>query len=197
MSLVTVIARWNYITVMCDGQATNKESHRAIVEDVKKFKMLGSEQFIAFTGDKLLAEEGAEMANELYNMGYNLHEIASTLQQKMIEQIPYNEQYRNDVQFAIGGKTNQNSIAYYVISNKYNSVDQMQSYTPDKTSLFYNILGGDYCTFNKKEALEKLIGKNNCVLPEQVLLSQKELNSMVAQEDHQVNNHTSFLKITL
>jgi hypothetical protein len=192
MSLVSVVAREQFISLMTDGRVRGAEGI-VIDESYPKYQMLGNKGFVAITGSKEHGEELIRIAKDFYDEGYDFHAIADGLQQIMIRDIPRAKFPHVRVQMIVGGimKRGGGEIAFFSLTNKNETVDQMVKSYPRADDVSYSYADGVSPTtgINLEELLLGCLQKSGVDTIEQIQKAQEEFNKKVSVVDDSVNNN--------
>ncbi|MBJ7887987.1 hypothetical protein ABC970_12815 [Bacillus licheniformis] len=190
MSLVSIVARENFITVMTDGRVTS--DGKIVQEDYKKFIHLNKDMFFAFAGEKEPCEFIAQWAKE-YCKNYGLEKMALSINDFVLN----NKLDRFKVLTSFGG-VDSNRIKLYTYCTIEKTTEQ---YIPEGDKLentlyafLYNSSAEDN-DFKLKEILGHNLNKYGFNTPNKCLKAQKDLNDIVASKSFGVNKVTFDLTI--
>ncbi|WP_338712788.1 hypothetical protein V9W62_09435 [Bacillus velezensis] len=186
MSLVSIIARENFITVMTDGRVTSEGE--VIQENFKKFIKLNKDMFFAFAGHKEPCEFVAQWAKEYFEQ-YGLEKLASAINDFVLN----NKLDKYKILAGFGGVDSQR-IKFFTYSSLEKKVEH---YTPEgyndiKYTFLYPSKDKD---LNLREILTHGLSKYGFNTPNKCLKAQKELNDKVASKEFGVNRITFNLTI--
>ncbi|MGG1518730.1 hypothetical protein ABE504_25145 [Paenibacillus oryzisoli] len=183
MSLVSVVARENFVTVMSDGRVQDKVG--TIQEDYQKFVQLSPNLFLAFTGHAEPAEallkafEIQGFKNMLPEMAFEQFNFLITgLIKAFISKSPYK------LLMAYGGVNEKNEVVVYYINSLDLSCDH---YSPKGNDINVICLGNGHAT---SPLLGTYLNRTGSDTPQQILSAQRMLNDHVAELDESVNKHT-------
>ncbi|AXC53664.1 hypothetical protein ABEX91_11155 [Bacillus subtilis] len=190
MSLVSIIARENFITVMSDGRVTS--DGEIVQEDYKKFIHLNKDMFFAFAGQKEPCEFIAQWAKE-YCKNYGLEKMALSINDFVIN----NKLDKFKVLAGFGG-VDSKRIKFFT----YNSLEKTtEKYIPEGDKLenthyaFLHNSNDEDNDFKLEEILAYNINKYGFNTPNKCLKAQKDLNDIVASKSFGVNKVTFDLTI--
>lgn len=188
MSLISIIATENFITVMSDGLVVDIETGVEIEQRYKKFKKISENQFIALGGDKGLAERTLEI------IGYGKEEqdlasIVNPIREQLIKEIPPS---KASSQIALGG-IEDGQMVIYSFNNDPDREVMIQK--PNGNIPVYTFISSSKSTMNLDEEIQKKFRPNKHNTPTQTLKLQEEINTLVAKVDPSVNRITFKLTI--
>ncbi|WP_332632038.1 hypothetical protein [Halalkalibacter flavus] len=188
MSLVSVLARENFITVVSDGLVVNLETGEEIHQSYKKFRKISEKQFVAFGGNQGLGERVVEV------LGYqeserDLLECAKKIRGDLINEIPIE---KASCQVVLGG-VEKGSIVFYAFNNNHNQ--DLLIKRPTNHILEYTFLSSRNSSINLDEIIQRIGNRIGYNTPTKTIKIQKQLNDEVAKTDPSVNKITFNLTI--
>ncbi|MCY8310016.1 hypothetical protein [Bacillus vallismortis] len=188
MSLVSIIARENFITVMTDGRVTSEGE--AIQEDYKKFIQLNKDMFFAFAGSKEPCEFVARWAKDYFKQ-YGLNKLASAINGFVLN----NNLNKYKILAGFGG-VDSKRVKLFTYSSLENKLNEFipEGYHDIKYAFLYNS-STENNDLNLTEILTNGLRKHGFNTSNKCLKAQKELNEMVASKEFGVNNITFDLTI--
>jgi hypothetical protein len=193
MSFVSIVATKDFVTVVSDGLAINLETGEVIENRYKKFFKISEKQFIAFAGNKGIADHIKEIIN-YKKEGYNLFQLISALYWQITREIPFE---RARVLVAVGGVNENGEIEFHTFINKPG--ETINSYRPKNDEITYSFLESKFIDEGKHQIIEnkfiEYLSVNGYNTPYKVLRSQVQLNKLVCGMDPSVNNITFELYI--
>ncbi|WP_210366866.1 hypothetical protein [Bacillus sp. REN3] len=162
MSLLTIVARGNYISVVTECLESNPQINE---ESVKFLELIPDTAIIVLNGDKDYVGMGADAAATLVQQGFNLKEIADSLQTSFHNVLNYHVSGR-EIEGIIAGFSTNGTSQYHIISN----INGLESYYPGRSECFY------YANDPKQMLeLEKLLKMHGIATAEQAQAAQLHL----------------------
>jgi len=188
MSFVSVIATEKFITVMSDGLVYNMITDEEIEQRYQKFRKISENQFIAFGGDRGLAEKVVE------DIGYQNEErellpIAASIRETLIKEV---SPQVASCQVILGG-IEKNEIVFYSFNN--DEKQELLMKKPKGIDGEYSFLGSRENGLDLDKEMGKIYSKYGFKTPTKALKVQKELNDVVSKVDPSVNRITFNLTI--
>lgn len=184
MSFVSIVARENYVNIVCDGRVSSGES--VIQENYKKFKIIDDRMFIAFGGNLQPCELLLKWISLQNLSNQSLEEIARNI-------------------WAVGYSITQKGYKFMVSFGgvEKNTSARIEVYSMDfqsKKPLIFKPRGNDICYsfLNNSELSDKDIEKNFIELMnntghdsfEKIKSAQIMLSKKIAETDLSVNTKT-------
>ncbi|MCM3584445.1 hypothetical protein M3182_01650 [Mesobacillus maritimus] len=165
MSLFSIVARENFLSIVIDRQEYGGYEHQARSERTYYYE-LTPDIFFIFTGEEEFYQESLQLVQTLANNRVNLREMALYLHQRWQQANPQCV----SLEAVIGGVTEQDGIQYHIISPS----QELESHYPKTDeSLYYA-----HDSYNKTEPMNELARRlmmNGVSTIPQVLVAQQEL----------------------
>ncbi|WP_242280971.1 hypothetical protein [Bacillus cereus group sp. BfR-BA-01347] len=178
MSFVSVVGRSDFLSVMTDGRVTDGE--KILQEDYPKYRMIGENIIVAFTGDRAACEWIFYVLNQEVVMKQDFMITARDIK----ELLNHHPKLKGcDVRWIIGGINPQNEIECITISTE--EKEPIRHEVPSEKVLAVYAYAFDA---DQKELGEKFA---EFIKQEGELASaQQLLNDYVADKDFTVNKNT-------
>lgn len=180
MSFISVIAKERFITVVSDGLVVDIATNKELEQDYQKFKKISPKQFIAYGGNRLMAETIVQTIN-YENTERDLLVLSNDIRRSLLK---YFKPKFGSCQMAVGGIEN-DEIVLYSFSN--NESQELVIDKPKGSNLAYSFLHGHNIGVNPAHELKKLNLTTEILKPINALKLQKDLNDIVASNDPTVN----------
>ncbi|MGE6833656.1 hypothetical protein ACQKGA_28290 [Priestia megaterium] len=182
MSLVSIIATQDFISVMTDGRISGgTQAERS--ENYPKFQVLvESKSFIAYVGDKEFAESVVEFAKVLASQGKSIKEIACTIQSRLSRGQNLAKHCGKVVELVIGGFDERVS-QFYVVSNE----KELKPFQPSGEN--YVLYANEVITQQDVESqLALYLKKNQSLITAEVAqVAQEKLLNYISRFEPSVN----------
>lgn len=188
MSFVSVFAKEDFITVVSDGLVVNLNTGEEVERNYKKFRKISENQFVAFGGNKGVAEMITEEIG-FADHELNLLDISSNLRERLIRELAPEQA---NISLAIGGIQNE-KIIFYSFNN--NPTQEMLTHVPKGDGIEYVFLHGEQAQLGLTRQAQLLAERYGHRSPTKTKKIQKELNDFVAKKDKTVNRVTFDLTI--
>jgi hypothetical protein len=188
MSFISVFAKENFMTVVSDGLVVNINTGEELERNYKKFRKISENQFVAFGGNKGIAEMVAEEIG-YQNHELDLHEVALNLRERLIQEV---KPEKANILLAVGGIQG-GEIICYSFSNDPNQ--ELKTQVPKGDTIEYVFLSTDQAELGLIQQAQLLAQRYGHRSPTKTKKIQKELNDFVAQKDKTVNRVTFDLTI--
>ncbi|MED1093939.1 hypothetical protein [Bacillus paramycoides] len=184
MSFVSVVGGVNFLSVMTDGRVSNGET--ILEETYPKFRMIGEDIVVAFTGDRMACERLFDALNKEVIAHQDFFKTACDIKEAFNR---YPIFRGKKVMWVIGGINPNKKIEFVIVSTES---DEPSQYIPENSetklmSAYAFCLKDtsiDYKQLNEK--LDEYFKQENGNLIE----AQKLLNNYVAELDFTVNTNT-------
>jgi len=182
MSLVSIIAKKNFLCIASDGRAIRKEQE-IIDEQYKKFRLPNPNCFIAYTGNKEASELFLKVST-LYDLYVRDYSKLAVRVQSILLNPPFS---RFKILLAFGGINPDNIIEFYSMSTLQPNI---LHFKPDGSDISYAFLNNSSIEEPElKKILLKYLQIHGVNLPDQISKTQIEINNIIADRDFSVNKN--------
>jgi len=186
MSLVTLLATEDFLTVMSDGRITCSDENASRVVCESYFKILCPKHhyFIAFTGDLTAIEDFNGMSGIL--SPEKDWEAFSVKMHKKLMELTQGEVY---VSYALGGKNIRNEIEFFIFGTHRNRVEHVRAIGPGSMK-FRALVSENIDMGSFAREISGFLDEMEARTPENALGVQKQITERVAALDKTVNTNT-------
>ncbi|ALC80454.1 Ntn hydrolase family protein [Bacillus gobiensis] len=182
MSLITVVATKDFISIMSDGRLSDGEN--PVGEEYKKILKVSDKIIIGATGSHNQSKSLLSISSYWLNQSQGSIEIfANNIRKVILEDIPKSKFKRIDLHIVICGLNELNEIVFYVFTND-------EKFAIEKVVMHQKV---GYLALGKKgtvDKLEELINLRGYSSIDTIKEIQQEVNSLITEIDYSVNNNT-------
>ncbi|MEH7885267.1 hypothetical protein V7654_13215 [Bacillus sp. JJ1609] len=144
MSLISIVAREDFISIV-----TDVGNHQRMGDSISIKEIIPDTAFIAFSGDEEYANMAAAAAETLVKQGFNLKEIAESIQSSFNNgSFTFHERERT-FEAVLAGYSQFGEAQYHVISN----TKPMESYYPGQGESLYYANGHESMLFLERSLM--------------------------------------------
>ncbi|WP_043976971.1 hypothetical protein [Priestia megaterium] len=191
MSLVTVVARESFISLVTDGRVTDSENNSVVDENYCKYRKISDSILIAGVGSYVQCKQIMAIAINLFQAHLDIDVLAKQIKTQLVNDVPREINPGIKVSLVLTGLDSNNDVTVYIINNKSNELKKPVKPKGKATCI---VITTDEDNDEYYNEINNLFYKHRADAPESFLAAQKEFNDYVARENQTVNTiHFNYL----
>lgn len=186
MTLITLVAKENFASLLTDGRLYDSEKEMAVDENYCKYTKLDKNVVIAGAGGHDHIKQIIKISQQLYKKNHNLYRLSQSIKNQLINDVPREKYPQIKVNLVLAGLNSNQEITTCTIDNVK---DNPLSFYKPKSKDIVTVITTDEGDNDKAfEELESLFYKYKSNSPDTFLLAQKEYNELIATKNITVNS---------